>query len=152
MNAEQLWALVERDVDGTATDAEADSLRADEEAMREWRAILVRMVQDHDSALVRIKGDKEEWTAKALRGDVTQAEWAEYRGTYERQRVQLVRRKAALVERLKECKDALHAVCQAEYEEKKAIKDARLDAIDARLDGLAKMLDRIHSLLTSEDA
>lgn len=140
MDAEEYRRLVLRDLHDEASDQEADSLRDSEEAVREWRDSLVRMVQDTDSALARIATEVSDMRQACLRkGPKGKTEFFTYEAARNRERLVLVRQKSALVERLKEAKAALHEFAVDTTD----MRDGRMARIEAKVDRLLALVEQL---------
>lgn len=139
-SGERVYRRVLADVNGTATEEEADSLRIDEDSVREWLAILTRMSQDADAELSKIRSDVANRQQRSLsEGPRGKDAYFAYKAQRESDRAGLIRQKAAIVERIKEARDILHVFAQ----EDNAEKHGRLGRIEKKIDALTEMLKKI---------
>lgn len=135
---ERFYRTVLADVNGTASEAESDSLRDDHDTAREWLAVLTRMVQDTDAAFAKIRADVEaRRQASMARGDRGKPDFYAYKAKREQDRAGLLKQKAAIVERMKEARDLIHVFSQDEQHD----KNNRFDRMEAKLDKLLRLVE-----------
>jgi len=138
--AERFYRVVLADVSGTATDEESDMLRADLDSAQEWRAVLVRILQDTEAALTRIRADvQRKHTDCFKRGSRGKQEYHDYAAAKERERAGLVKQKAAVVEALKEAKSVFVSL----HEEKETRDGGQWNRIEKKVDALTVKLDAL---------
>jgi phosphoglycolate phosphatase-like HAD superfamily hydrolase len=135
---ERFYRTVLADVNGTATDEEADSLRSDEDTAREWLAVLTRMSQDTDAALTKMRADtlarRQASIAAGPRAKEGFFRWVAER---ERERAGLVRQKAAIVERIKEARDVIRSVST------RPADSDQLARIETKIDALTDLVRQL---------
>lgn len=132
--------LVLDDVNGVAREEDADTLRADEDSVREWLAVLTRMSQDIDAALAQIRADVEQRRQDCLAtGPKGKDRFFSFKAQREEERAALIKQKAAIVERMKEARDLLHVFAQDDDHK----KHDRLNRIEAKIDAATDLLKQI---------
>lgn len=132
--------LVERDVLGKASEEESASLQADIDTAREWRDALVRMIQAADARLTRINAEVQQKNADCAKWGPTQKiEFFRFKSLADAEKASILKQKVTLVERLKEAKNAVQIMWEAEERPQDRNQD-RLGRIEAKLDELLALM------------
>jgi hypothetical protein len=142
-DTQDLMAVVQRELDGEATEEEVDALYQDETSLLEWRDLLVELLNRCETALTTLKAQvserEQECRAMGPRG---KDRFFRFKAEMETQRAKVVAQKQHIIARLRDVKAEIHSLGNAAHEGRVADTDNRLERIEEKLDRVLKILDR----------
>ena len=137
-----LTTLVQRELDGGATEEEIDALYHDETSLLEWRDVLVELLQHTETELTTLKAQvserEQECRAMGFKG---KDRFFRFKSEMETQRVKIVKQKERIVAKLRDVKAEIHSLGNASHNTRVADTDGRLERIEEKLDRALKILD-----------
>lgn len=142
MDGDAFYELVLADLKGEATDKQTEALRADDDSIREWKAVLTRMLQDADAKLSGIRAEINTRHQECIAaGPRAKSGYFRFKAGKERERADIVKQKAEIVERMKEVKDVLATYENGDFEARQKRIWDKLHAVESKLDRVLALLE-----------